>query len=403
MIATKLLSSRAGEFVLCVFIVPCVILAVLWIPLQVSGLGATADFIQFYSAGAVVAGGAAPQLYDLAVHSEILRQFTHPPFEAILYALFAFFSYATAFRLWTLLSLSSLGLIFFLLRPYGSAFGLSERLLLLCAVFYPVFSAIVQGQDSLLVLLAFTLAFFSLKQDRYFWAGVWLGAGLIKPQLALPFALLLVFQGYWKIITGLATAAAVLTLLSVLVFGPAVLVQYPSMLFHMNEGANASAFHLVPQTMPNLRGMLALLFSKTLPPHVVMVLCGVLSAALFVWVCRAQRVGGSFDLSFSFALVGTLLISFHLLIHDLSLVLLPMFLFLNYLHGCESRSTTSYYLRVSTLPMLFLSLLISQLVGYRNFSVAGFSIVGLPLAIYATQRKIGRLEHRGRGDSKCVA
>lgn len=170
----------------------------------------------------------------------------------------------------------------------------------------------------------------------------------------------------------------------------------------MNEGANASAFHLVPQTMPNLRGMLAL-FSKTLPPHVVMVLCGVLSAALFAWTCRAQRVGGSFDLFFSFALVVTLLISFHLLIHDSSLVLLPMFLFLNYLHSCESRSTTSYYLRVSTLPMLFLTLLIAQLIGFRNFSVAGFSIVGLAFAIYATQRKIGCLENRAAQTSKCVA
>src|SRR5205085_3332204 len=138
---------------------------------RVSGLGATADFIAFYSAGGVVARGAGPQLYDLAAKSEVLRQFTHPPFEAVLYAPFALFSYSTAFRLWTLLNLSSLGLIFFLLRPYGTAFGLSERLLLLCAVFYPVFSVIVQGQDSLLVLLAVILAFLSLKKKRYFWSG----------------------------------------------------------------------------------------------------------------------------------------------------------------------------------------------------------------------------------------
>ena len=394
----ELSSSRAGEFVLCVLVVPFIILGVLWIPLQVAGLGETADFIQFYSAGSVVTRGAASHLYDLAVQSEVLRQFTHPPFEAILYAPFAFFPYATAFRLWTLLSLSSLGLTFFLLRPYGSAFSLQERLLLLSAVFYPVFSAIVQGQDSLLVLLAFTLVVLILKKNRQFWAGVLLGAALVKPQLVLPFALLLVFQGYWKIIAGLATAAALLALLSIFVFGPAVLVQYPSMLLHMNEGANAAAFHLVPQTMPNLRGMLALLFARSLPQHMVIVICGLLSAVLLVWACRAQRVGGSFDLSFSFALVITLLISFHLLIHDLSLVLLPAFLFLNYLHGVKTRSNTSYYLRVLPLLALFLTLLIVQLTGFRYFSMASFSVIGLAAAIHATQRGF-----RGSGNDATAA
>ena len=112
--------SRSAEFILCVFIVPLIFFAAFWVPLRVFGLGTTADFIQFYAAGAVVAKGAAPHFYDLAPQSEILRQFTHPPFEAVLYAPFALFSYATAFRLWTLLSLSSLGLIFFYCGPMVS-------------------------------------------------------------------------------------------------------------------------------------------------------------------------------------------------------------------------------------------------------------------------------------------
>ena len=379
------LSSRSGEFILCVFIVPLISLAVLWVPLRDSGLGANADFIQFYSAGAVVAKGAAPHLYDLALQSEILRQFTHPPFEAILYAPFALFSYTTAFRLWTLLSLTSLGLIFFLLRPYGVAFGLSERLLMLSAVFYPVFSVIVQGQDSLLVLLAFTLTFLSLKKNRHFWGGMFLGAGLVKPQVVLPFALLLTLQGYWKMIGGLTIAAVSFGLLSVLVFGPSVVIQYPSMLLHMNEEANAPTFHLVPQTMPNLRGIIALLFSHILSPHMVIITCALLSVGLAIWACRRQMVGGSFDLSFSFALVITLLISFHLLIHDLSLVLLPIFLYLNYLRTHKPQSCISYSLRLLPLPLLFLTLLIIQLAGLRNFSVVGFSVIGLAAAIHVTQ------------------
>jgi hypothetical protein len=380
--------SIVAEFLLCVVIAPLLVLAVLWIPLGASGLGATADFIQFYLAGDLVLRGEAPHLYELASQSEVLRQFTHPPFEAVLYAPFAHFHYNLAFRLWALLSLGSLGATFFVVRRYGKPFGLPERLLLLSTVFYPVFAAIVQGQDSLLTLLLFTLAFFALKNKRDVWAGVLLGLALIKPQFVIPFSLFLALQGRGKVLLGIAVTGLCLALVSVVVFGPAILIQFPMMLLQMNQQGNAAAFHLVPEAMLNLRGLLALVLSGALSSQAVSLIVVGCSLFLFVWACRWQKTGGSFDLSFSFALLVTMLISFHLLIHDFSLIVVPVFLYLNFLQDRRSHWTATEWLRVAPLPLLFLVLLAVQLTGFRKFGVAALPLIGLLASVYLTQKQL---------------
>jgi hypothetical protein len=58
---------------------------------------------------------------------------------------------------------------------------------------------------------------------------------LIKPQLVVPFALLMLLRGYWKFIAGLAVSASVLVIISVLIVGPAVAANYPLMLLHIND------------------------------------------------------------------------------------------------------------------------------------------------------------------------
>jgi Glycosyltransferase family 87 len=367
--------ARRMEFLLCVVVFPLVFAAILWIPLNLFGLGTSADFAQFYSAGSVVASGNAPHLYDLAKDSELLRQFTHPPFEAILYAPFAQLPYAMAFRLWTLLNLICLGALFFLLRTYGPPFDLPSRLFFLAAVFHPILAAVVQGQDSLLSLLFLTCAFFALKQNHDFTAGLWLGAALVKPQIVVPFA---IFVACWrrpKALTGLAVSALVLAGLSVLIFGPQVLIQFPRMLLHMNDHAAASDFHLLPQAMINLRGLFFVLLAKLVPQTVVNWITLIVSLALIAWFGFPFRQRPFSDLSACLALVVTLLVSFHLLIHDLSLILLPAFLFLNHLQTQEPGWPPSKILRVAPFPLLFVFFWTLTTIGSRYFAFGAIAVI----------------------------
>jgi len=386
-------NNRWLELFSCTVVVPALLLAVLWIPMREVGLGASADFVQFYAAGKIVVSGQGARLYDANLQSDIERQvaqhvepilFNHPPFEALVYAPLAHFGFSTAFAIWTFLNLSLLGAAFFLLRVYGPPFGLAERLLLLAVAFYPVLATMIQGQDSLWILLAYVAAFLALKRGHDFSSGMFLGIAFIKPQLVVPFALLMLLRGRWRFFLGLVLAAAILAAVSILVVGPSVALQYPPMLLHMNDQAHAATFHLFPESMPNLRGLFTLVFGASLTPFVLSALLALASLAVLILAWRSVVRWSSFDLSFSLMLVTTLLVSFHLLLHDLSLLILPVFLFLNFLHIHRTSWATSKILRVTPFVLLFLTILIVQSLHQRNFSLAAVAVAGFALAIVAT-------------------
>ncbi len=70
--------------------------------------------------------------------------------------------------------------------------------------FVPALLCLVQGQDSLLLLLLVVLAFTALRRGRAFAAGCWLGLGLFKFQLVLPIVVVLVLTQGRNARTGLA-------------------------------------------------------------------------------------------------------------------------------------------------------------------------------------------------------
>src|SRR5215813_5861412 len=185
-----------ATLVVCALVAPAIMFLLLWWPLRANALGTSGDFIAFYGAGKLVRQGRVSGLYDFDQQLAVQQEFTghrdplpfiHAPFEVWLFLPLAYFSFSTAYLLWTFSNLSLLGLLVFLLRPYGAEFGTVERLILVGASFYPALTTILQGQDSFLVLLAYALAYIGLKKNRDFQAGGWLAAGLVKFQTILPF------------------------------------------------------------------------------------------------------------------------------------------------------------------------------------------------------------------------
>jgi hypothetical protein len=299
------------------------------------------DFAIYYCAGTIVREGLGHQLYDSDTQFRIQRSFArevsirqgplpynHPPFEALLFVPLTYLSYPQAFLLWDLANLAMLAALPFLLRPHLPQLqDYSWPLwMLLSLAFSPVFFNLLQGQDAILLLFLYTLAFVCLSKGRLPLAGLWLALALFKFHLVLPFVVLLLLQKR-RVLYGFLPAAAALALISVATVGWDALRSYPHYVLYLERNRPQSA--IVPSDMPNLRGILYLFLDST--PHLgAAVLASSVVVFLFAaWQCRGNRNSRLLPMTFSLAVVATVLVSYHVLRHDLSILMLPIFLLAN--------------------------------------------------------------------------
>jgi hypothetical protein len=318
------------------------------------------DFTIFYGAGQMVRHGQSSSLYDLAQQYEAQQRFApdvqirhgalpynHPPFEALLFVPLSFLHYLPAYLLWTVLDLLFLAVAVLQLQRHlpGLATPPKWLLFLAAAGFFPVAIALIQGQDSMLLLLIFVLALVALQRGRDAQAGVILALGLFKFHLVLPVVILLALRR-WRIVLGFTPVAAVLTVLSVAMVGWGGAWNYIWFLLHVeNSGAGGA---IVPEDMPNLHGLLAC-FGGAGPPAVWLI--AVVGIVIFcLTAIRIRRAGSPISTLFLLAITATVLISYHLLGYDLSLLLpAAMFLFV------ENDRLTSDRTRSAVLLLLFLT------------------------------------------------
>jgi hypothetical protein len=298
------------------------------------------DFTIYYCAGTMLRQGLGRELYDDAAQFSVQRQFApkvtsrlaalpynHPPFEALLFEPLTHLSYPWAFMCWDALNLAMLFALPFLLSPYLSKLQVSGPFCVLASLaFFPIFFALLQGQDSILLLFLFALAFVDLAAGRDARAGAWLGVGLFKPQLILPFTLFMSLCGKRKLWYGFLPVAAVLGLLSVGIVGQHGLAAYPSYVLQLETTMARGA--ILPDDMPNLRGVLYLLLHGR--GHIAAATL-ILSICLFVFaVMKGREVAreAEFPRQFALAAVATVLVSYHCLDYDLSILFVPMLLVL---------------------------------------------------------------------------
>jgi hypothetical protein len=303
------------------------------------------DFTIFYSAGKIVHQGLGARLYDPQTQYRIQQEFAsgvtirqgplpynHPPFEAALFVPFTYVPYPTAFFLWDLTNLAMLVALPFLLQPHLPKLQKYSWPLWVLAslVFFPIFVALIQAQDAILLLFLCALAFDCLKKDRDALAGGWLGLGLFKPHLVLPFIFLLTVQGRRKILYGFLPVATALVLISSAIVGKEGMLLYPDYAMHLESTLAGGS--IVPSDMPNLRGALEFLFPGV--PQMVTVVLMISLAVLVLAALECRKIGKNlFDLKFSLAAITTILVSYHALVYDLSMLMVPVVLLANDLQG----------------------------------------------------------------------
>jgi hypothetical protein len=328
------------------------------------------DFTIFYSSARILAQGLGRQLYDEPTQYRVQQQFAagvsirqgplpynHPPFEALAFVPFTWMRYPVAYVLWNLFNLIFLAMTLFVLRPTlpGLKSISTAAWLFVWVSFFPVFFALLQGQDVLFLVLLFTGVYVLLRRNSDIAAGCCLALGLFRFHLVLPLVLILLWQKRTKAIYGFFATAAVLAVISIAIVGWQGSLAYPGQVWLM-EKAMEQHQTIFPLRMANVRGLLASLlpFASRSANNLVV---GVLSLALLFFAAHKWKTTSrtEFDLGFSICVIVTLLVSYHTLAYDLSLLLLPVTLTIQHLSKKEGSQPRTRLFLLIPLFLLFFS------------------------------------------------
>jgi Glycosyltransferase family 87 len=269
------------------------------------------DFAALY-AGARLAG--TPDLYSRPANQALVRSilgvhlehvvYTRPPFYAALLKPLSLLPYSSAYALFSLASLSSL--VWFVWRFSREA----PELPVFAAMNLPAIVALYEGQDTPLLVALMGGFILLTRRNRDVAAGVLLSLCAIKFHLFLLVPLLLLLKRRWRVLTGVALGTAILTLLALLVAGPASFLAYWETL-HSNV-ANPYA-----SMMPNLHGLVTVLRAG---PWVEVAISFLVIAAFAGIALQADN----FELLLAAVIAFSLQISFHSEVMD-DVLLLPVF------------------------------------------------------------------------------
>ena len=315
-----------------------------WLTFLPKALRGHADFRQLYVAGYMVRTGHRTQLYDYAAQAyfqntlvsndERALPFIRPAYQALMFVPFSLLPYRTAYLGFLLLNVLLLALAFLILQPRLRGLsrvwpGLPPALFL---GFYPVALALMQGQDSILLLALLAAVLVSLERNRDLTAGALAGVGLFKFQIVVPIVLLFLLWRRWRFVKGFMFSAILVGLLSFITSGWAETVVFVHSLLSVGAGLPAVPgeinFPLRINIMANLRGLIYGLASLRAPQRWLQVTTLLLSSLVVISVRargRQQRGGGALVL----AITAGVLVSYYLFIHDLSILLIPIVLTLD--------------------------------------------------------------------------
>jgi len=320
-------------YLLVMELVPVLFLARIHVPQK-------ADFHGFYGAG-VLARTEPSQLYNVAKEMSIQINlgspehnwavFIQPPYEALLLVPFSLLPYRTAYLLYLAFNVALI-VPCFLLAPEAFLHVIDPwqpRPGLLFFFFPPLFVAVLQGQDSIRLLLFCCAAWYELKRGKNFSAGLLLALALFKMQVIIPLAVLLIIWRGGRLLAGFVAGTVVVSGASLWLVGVRGIHAWGKLLLlHSLIKDEATSAQLAttqfPTSMPNLRGLLYGCGGRYLPHLWLVAITLALSLALLLWIAHLLRRERDEATAFALATIGALLLSYHLHVHDLTVLLLPI-------------------------------------------------------------------------------
>jgi len=275
------------------------------------------DFRVFWGAARLALAGEPLSTFDLVrleaeynVVTEDWMPWLYPPGYLYLVAPFGLMSYAVAFLMMTLISVTAMA---FAARPFVAGIAPVGAAMALAPAYMP---ALIIGQNSLIWLAVLLAALGAMRSGRAVLAGVLIGCLTLKPQLGvmIPFALLA--SGQWRTIFAAAGTTVALVAVPTLVVGVGY---WPLLLTRMSEHAD-QMFRLLdelPLTVGPfyLASQLGLTSAAALTLQWGISAVAALSVVLF-W--RSGRIG--FDAKVALLLIAVLLSAPYLWYYEAALM-----------------------------------------------------------------------------------
>jgi glycosyl transferase family 87 len=303
------------------------------------------DFRANYSAGYMARTGELHQLYDYeavkSVQDRLISReyvgmpFIHPAYESLFYVPFSLLTFHWAYTAFLVTNLSLVLLCYRLLRHEMQSLKEVWRPLplVLFLTYLPIGAALMQGQDSIILLTLNVVAFSLLDRGDDLFAGLALGLGMFRFQLIVPVALLFLLWRRWRFVGGIALSGALVSLLSVRLVGIAQTKFYITSLASMSVGGGSRMDRLrysqPVSHMGNLRALVVGILPGQLPHFLIQAAVVVLSLVFLFWVaykCLATRRNS--DL-LPLAIATAAIVSYHMFIHDMSILVIPIAVWLN--------------------------------------------------------------------------
>jgi len=268
----------------------------------------TSDFSAFYAGGKLT---GTPNLYVPQAAFDVERKamgcvmenliFIRPPFYALLMWPLAQLPFMTALVLWRVLGLAAVG-AFIWMWPDDKWVAAAA-----CAWYLPLASNFTMGQDVAFLVIFLLGAYYCLKADKLFWAGILFGMCTIKFHLFVLLPLLIFHKKLWRTLPGIACVGVVALAASYIAGGRHWIEQYLMALHDLRMDP-------YPWNMVNLK---ALLLDH--PEWLI------LSVAIIVLISWYVIYKGSLEISLAAVVIGGVLINPHTTISDGTLIL-PVFL-----------------------------------------------------------------------------
>ena len=194
------------------------------------------DLTFYYAAAKIGLSHGWQSIYDLRLQQEALdalgsriqiaelARYISPPPVAWLAVPLTLLPFQAAYLVWSALLLGALGWTWYLTAP-GT--GRLRLVYLAAAVgWLPVIYGLQLGQPGLFVALGVAGCYALLRRGRPFWAGLALGALVLKPQLAFLVPTALLVGGRYRAFWGSVVAIGVLALIAAVVVGPSGIATY---------------------------------------------------------------------------------------------------------------------------------------------------------------------------------
>src|SRR5207253_4834325 len=272
------------------------------------------------------------QIQDsLVSDDERALPFIRPAYQALLFAPLSLLPYRNAYLAFMIVNFGLLALCFVLLHNNTANlrnewWGLPVALFL---VFYPIALAIMQGQDSILLVACLCAALVCLQRGRDLSAGLLVGLGLFKIQIVIPIALVFLFWRRWRFSAGFTMATFVLAGISVIVAGWVQTVVFARSLLSVGAGIDPTdpiKFPLRVTLMANLRGLIAGLFAGHITAIWIQAATALGSIFVLIWVAARVHANAKREELFLIAVVASVVVSYYLFFIVLAVCFFPVFL-----------------------------------------------------------------------------